>query len=274
MVDLAGHSTNSGLPVFYDRVAKVQVSGLGWMESTGLDCTDYLITDKYIDPDLSNITEQPLYLTSQFCYTGRNDVQAAKGTPCKEKGYVTFGVFNHYHKWTDEMLLAWKEILTQLPTARLLMKSQVMASKSAQKLALDRLKALGIDIGRIELEAATNTYMNRYLDVDIALDTFPYPGGGTTCDALYMGVPVVSLYGKRRGSRFGLSILNNVGLGELAVSDINDYIDRAVGLANDVELLDVLHKNLRKMMSESPIMDGKKYMSELEAAYIAIFAGK
>ncbi|WP_297569126.1 hypothetical protein [uncultured Anaerovibrio sp.] len=274
LVDLAGHSTNSGLPVFYDRVAKVQVSGLGWMESTGLDCTDYLITDKYIDPDLSNITEQPLYLTSQFCYTGRNDVQAAKGTPCKEKGYVTFGVFNHYHKWTDEMLLAWKEILTQLPTARLLMKSQVMASKSAQKLALDRLKALGIDIGRIELEAATNTYMNRYLDVDIALDTFPYPGGGTTCDALYMGVPVVSLYGKRRGSRFGLSILNNVGLGELAVSDINDYIDRAVGLANDVELLDVLHKNLRKMMSESPIMDGKKYMSELEAAYIAIFAGK
>ena len=89
-----------------------------------------------------------------------------------------------------------------------------------------------------------------------------------------MGVPVVSRYGERRGSRFGLSILTNTGLGELAVDNINDYIERAVGLANDVELLDMLHKNLRKMMSASPIMDGKKYMSELEEAYITILAGK
>ncbi|WP_369823996.1 hypothetical protein [Anaerovibrio sp. JC8] len=274
LVDLAGHSANSGLPIFYDRVARVQISGLGWMESTGLRCTDYLISDRYIDPDVNNITEQPLYLTSQFCYTGRNDVPVAKGAPCREKGYVTFGVFNHYHKITDKMLLAWKDIMFKVPNSKLLLKSQVMVSGSAQAMAIDRLKALGLDVARIELEGATNTYMNRYLDVDIALDTYPYPGGGTTCDALYMGVPVVSLYGKRRGSRFGLSILSNTGLGELAVSDINDYIDRAVSLAHDSELLDMLHKNLRKMMSTSPIMNGNKYMEELEKAYIAILQEK
>ncbi|WP_407400650.1 hypothetical protein [Anaerovibrio sp.] len=274
LVDLAGHSADSGLPVFYDRVAPVQLSGLGWMESTGLDCTDFLITDKIIDPDTSNITEQPLYLTSQFCYTGRNDVLIPKGTPCKEKGYVTFGVFNHYHKWTDEMLLAWKEIMDRVSDSRLLLKCQLLVSDSACAMVRNRLQTLGFDLERVELEAATNTYMNRYLDVDIALDTYPYPGGGTTCDALYMGVPVITMYGKRRGSRFGLSILSNTGLGELAVDNINDYIERAVALANDVELLNVLHRNLRKMMNQSPIMDGKKYMAELEQAYMDIIAGK
>lgn len=274
LVDLAGHSADSGIPVFYDRVARVQISGLGWMESTGLDCTDYLITDRYIDSDVSNITEKPLYLTSQFCYTGRNDVPISKGAPCREKGYITFGVFNHYHKITDEMLLVWKEIMDRVPDSRLLLKCQLLVSDSACSMVRDRLQSLGFDLARVELEAATNNYMERYLDVDIALDTFPYPGGGTTCDALYMGVPVISRYGKRRGSRFGLSILSNTGLGELAVSNINEYIERAVGLANDVELLDVLHKNLRRMMSSLPIMDGKKYMEELERAYISLLAGK
>ena len=274
LVDLAGHSANNGLAIFYDRVAKVQISGLGWMESTGLGCVDYLITDKYIDSDLKNITERPLYLTSQFCYTGRNDVAIPKGAPCKEKGYVTFGVFNHYCKWTDEMLMAWKEIMENVPKSRLLLKCQILVSQSAQDMVLERLKRLGLDINRVILEPATNTYMNRYLDVDIALDTYPYPGGGTTCDALYMGVPVISRYGDRRGSRFGLSILNNTGLGELAVSNVDEYIDRAVGLAGDVELLEVLHKNLRGMMQSNPIMDSKKYIKELEEAYLAVLAGK
>ncbi len=274
LVDLAGHSADSGILVLYDRVARVQISGLGWMESTGLNCTDYLITDSYIDPDVRNITEKPLYLTSQFCYTGRNDVPISKVTPCREKGYITFGVFNHYHKITDEMLLAWKEIMARVPDSRLLIKCQLLVSESACEMVRSRLMNLGLDLSRIELEPATNTYMNRYLEVDIALDTYPYPGGGTTCDALYMGVPVVSLYGDRRGSRFGLSILNNTGLGELAVSNINEYIERAVGLAQDTELLDVLHKSLRKMMTAAPIMDGRKYMAELEEAYISILAGK
>ena len=109
--------------------------------------------------------------------------------------------------------------------------------------------------------------MERYLDVDIALDTYPYTGGGTTCDALYMGVPVVSLYGGRRGSRFGLSILQNAGLGELAVNSPAAYEERVLALANDRELLDMLHKNLRSMLLQSPLMDTKRYVAEVEQAY-------
>nr|MCR5175312.1 hypothetical protein [Anaerovibrio sp.] len=193
--------------------------------------------------------------------------------PCKKNDYITYGVFNHYYKITDEMLLAWRKIMQQVTTSRLLLKSQLLVSPSAQEFVWERLKKAGLDIGRIELEPATNTYMNRYLDVDIALDTYPYPGGGTTCDALYMGVPVISMYGSRRGSRFGLSILNNTGLGELAVANFDDYIERAVGLAGDYELLDTLHKNLRRMMQSAPIMDSKKYINELESAYESILAG-
>ena len=109
-----------------------------------------------------------------------------------------------------------------------------------------------------------------YADVDIALDTFPYVGGVTTCEALFMGVPVISLYGGRHGTRFGLSILANVGLEVLAVNNINDYINRAVELAGDWNLLDALRKNLRGMMKQSPLMNATNYTREVGAALIAI----
>lgn len=109
--------------------------------------------------------------------------------------------------------------------------------------------------------------MLRYLDMDIALDTYPYGGCGTTFEALYMGVPVVSMYGERRSSRFGLSILNNAGIGELAVPTADEYVERAVALAHDWELLDVLHKNLRTMLENSTAMDGRRYVREMETQY-------
>jgi predicted O-linked N-acetylglucosamine transferase (SPINDLY family) len=104
-------------------------------------------------------------------------------------------------------------------------------------------------------------------DMDIMLDTYPYTGGSTTLDALYMGVPTVTMYGKRRGTRFGYSILNSVGLEELAVSTREDYIKRVVSLANDVELLDLLHKNLRQMMQKSAALSPKQYVQHMENAY-------
>ena len=122
-------------------------------------------------------------------------------------------------------------------------------------------------MGRVELEADSSDYMTRYLDVDIALDTYPYTGGGTTCDALYMGVPVISLYGQRRGTRFGLSILQNAGLGELACADAEAYAAKALALAGDTDLLDALHKNLRPMLLASSLMDTQNYIRELEAGF-------
>ena len=117
----------------------------------------------------------------------------------------------------------------------------------------------------------TLDYIHEYMDMDVALDTFPYTGGGTTCEAIYMGVPVVTLAGTRHGTRFGLSLLENVGLGELAARTPEEYVEKAAALASDGELLAALHKNLRPMMQRSPVMDGRSYVREVEAMYEEIW---
>ena len=133
--------------------------------------------------------------------------------------------------------------------------------------ALRRLRKAHLDVARVDLEPATSDYMERFLAVDIALDSYPYPGGGTTCDALYMGVPVVTRFGRRRGTRFGLSLLKNIGLAELAAADGRAYIEKAVALARDEALLDELHRTLRVRLAASPVMQAARYMEEIERFY-------
>ena len=135
-----------------------------------------------------------------------------------------------------------------------------------------RLRRLGFDMNRVMFEVATHDYMQRYLDVDIALDTFPWPGGGTSCDALYMGVPVVSYYTERHSTRFTYSLLANMGLADLASTKLEDYIATAVALAGDIDLLDALHRELRTRMKASPVMDQERYIREMEDCYRAIWA--
>ena len=277
LVDLAGHVAGGGLPVLAYRPAPVQLSGIGYIHPTGLRSVDGFITDSYADPPeneaetWAGLHERPVRLTSQFCYTGRSDVPGPAGAPCRTKDYVTFGVFNRYSKITDKMIRLWREIMQAVPDSRLLLKNPQANTPQGCLAEYERLEHLGIDMNRVEIEGTTINYMARYLDVDIALDTYPYVGGGTTCDALYMGVPVVSLYGRRHGDRLGLSILANAGVGELAVATSAEYVARAVALARDADLLDVLHRNLRSMMLGSPLMNTKKYVAELEEQYIYLW---
>lgn len=275
LVDLAGHSSKSGLPVLAYKAAPLQISGLGYVATTGLKQVDYFLSDEYINGN----NEQKCYFTenilelgsSQFCYTGRSDLSVSEGAPSRRKGYITFASFNAYAKITDKQLNVWLRILRQVPQSILLLKSQVFASQEAVDLAKERLQQIGYDIRQVKFLPATSDYMEDYLDVDIALDTYPYPGGGTTCDALYMGVPVISLYGKSHGSRFGYSILKNIGLEDLAVYNEENYVLKAIALAEDVELLDLLHKNLRSMMLNSSLMDEKKYIRTVETIYQRIW---
>ncbi len=273
LVDLGGHTSSSGLDALGWRPAPVQVSGLGYMDTTGLPDVDYLITDRACDPEDGPcyLTEQPLYQTSMFCYTGRSDVPACQGAPCRTRGFVMFGVFNRYQKITDEMLALWQRILAAVPGSRLLCKAEGYHDDALTDRAYARFAAAGLDMERVIFEPSSDDYMERYLSVDIALDTYPYVGGGTTCDALYMGVPVVTRYGAGHGSRFGLSVLTAAGLGELAVPDGASYVARAVSLAEDTELLDALHKNLRTMLFASPLMDTQRYVREMEENYTAIW---
>lgn len=271
LVDLAGHTAGGSLPIMAYKPAPVQISGLGYMATTGLPAVDYFLTDAFVDPFGSHdeyFTEKLVRLQSQFCYTPEIDnLPVSLGAPCKERGWVLFGVFNAYRKFTDEMLALWQEILTKTANSKILFKCQVFFSPAMQEEAYERLQSAGFDMERVIFEPAVRNYMERYLDVDIALDTYPYPGGGTTCDALYMGVPVVSLYSERHSTRFSYSILHNVGLGELAVPSSREYVERAVALAGDTELLDILHKNLRSMMTASPLMDRQAYIDDIEKHY-------
>ena len=163
-----------------------------------------------------------------------------------------------------------EKILDEVPNSHLLLKHKIFGNADGKKFVSERLKSFGFDLARVEMRPYTANHLVEYGDIDIALDTFPYTGGVTTCEALYMGVPVISLYGLRHGTRFGLSILKNIGIGELAVNSYDEYINRAVALAGDWELLTILRKNLRGMMKKSPLMNSASYVREVEAAFIKI----
>ena len=276
LFDLAGHTADSGLAAFAWKPAPVQISGLGYMATTGLPAVDYFVTDRYCDPEGSGsesvYVEKLLRLTSQFCYNGYTNLPVSTGTPARMKGYIQFASFNQYAKLRDDMLLAWREIMERVPNARLLLKNKAYGRRGVVAALQERLRGLGFDMNRVMFEVATRDYMQRYLDVDIALDTFPWPGGGTSCDALYMGVPVVSYYTERHSTRFTYSLLANMGLADLASTKLEDYIATAVALAGDIDLLDALHRELRTRMKASPVMDQERYIREMEDCYRAIWA--
>ena len=274
LFDLAGHTAGSGLAALAWKPAPVQISGLGYMATTGLPAVDYFVTDHYCDPPGNErfYVEKLLRLTSQFCYNGYTSLPASQGTPARTRGYVVFATFNQYAKLQDETLLAWREIMERVPNSRLLLKNSEFGKRGVVRAAWERLGRLGFDLSRVMFEEATREYMLRYLDVDIALDTFPWPGGGTTCDALYMGVPVVSHYTERHSTRFTYSLLANIGLSDLASERMEDYVATAVALAGDLDLLDALHRELRDRMKASPVMDQERYIREMEECYREIWA--
>ena len=275
LFDLAGHTAGTGLAALAWKPAPIQLSGLGYMATTGLKTVDYFVTDHCCDPEGSGseafYVEKLLRLTSQFCYNGYTHLPRSTGTPARGRGYIQFASFNQYQKLRDPMLRAWQEIMERVPQARLLLKNNAYSKPGVVQSAYERLRRLGFDMSRVQFECATQDYMLRYLDVDIALDTFPWPGGGTTCDALYMGVPVVSYYTERHSTRFTYSLLANIGLSDLASTSLSDYVETAVALAGNLDLLDALHRELRDRMKTSPVMDQERYIREMEECYRAVW---
>jgi len=274
LFELSGHTSNNRLPVLAYKPAPVQISGIGYMNSTGLNCVDYFLSDETCAANLDAMqnffTENFVCMTnSHFCYTPLKNFPAPKNPPCLSNGFITFGCFNNFSKITDSMLAAWKKILDAVPDSKLILKHKIFDTGEGKNFVSARLKNFGINLKRVELRGFSAEYLEEYNEIDIALDTFPYNGGLTTCEALYMGVPVVTLYGARHGTRFGLSILKNLALEKLAAATFEEYISRAVALAADKNLLKNLRENLREVMKNSPLMDAKAYVKELEEFYIA-----
>lgn len=275
LVDLAGHSAENALPVFAYRPAPVQISGIGYFNSTGMQEMQGFLSDGYCSPEESSpyFTERLLRLPhSHFCYQPFSEFPAVGQPPYLKNGYVTFGCFNNFAKVNDGMLLVWKEILLRVPDSHLLLKHSLLGTEEGLSYTQQRFERLGMPMERIEFRGLSRDYLEQYNDMDIALDTSPYPGGLTTCEALYMGVPVVTLKGNRHGARFGYSFLANLGLQELVAEDAEGYVDIAVKIAGDSELLSLLRANLRRMMKASPLMDSDAYMRAVEDLYQQLLA--
>jgi len=286
LVDLGGHTANNALPVMACHAAPVQISGIGYFNSTGLPACTGFLSDAYCTPTAADPTQvsaglhalwagrspyfvEPLLRLphSHFCYAPFTHFPAVAPPPCLERGYVTFGCFNNFAKVTDEMLGLWRHILLDVPTAHLLLKHKIFDSAEGRDYCQRRFARLQLPLERIEMRGFSSDYLTQYNDVDIALDTAPYTGGLTTCEALYMGVPVVTLAGDRHGARFGFSFLSNIGLGELAASTPARYVELAVAIAAAPDLLRELRADLRQRMQHSQLMDQQDYMHYLEALY-------
>ena len=271
LVDLAGHSGVCRLGTFAQQPAPVQVSWLGYLNTTGLSRIQYRITDRHCDPaGLTEHlhTERLVRLpNSQWCYRPFVSVPHAPVPPLRGNGHVTFGSFNQIAKISPTTRALWKRILNAVPDSRLLVAGGA-DERSAAGL-LDELAAAGVARKRVTVVpfAPVQDYLRRYDAVDIALDPTPYSGGTTTCDALWMGVPVVTLPGPRPASRSAASILSTVGLREWIAQTPDDYVRLAVGFARETDRLAALRTSLRDRMRGSPLMDEKKFVLDLELAY-------
>jgi protein O-GlcNAc transferase len=268
LVDLSGHTASNRLAVFARRAAPVQVSYLGYPASTGLATMDYRITDAVTDPPVPADDwhcERLLRLPdSQWCFRPFGTSAVPGPLPAREAGFVTFGSFNNLTKASDTLLCCWVQILVKLPTAHLRLTRVRSAQRAAEIIAL--FGQSGVAPERIECVPYANDplYGQQCAGVDIALDNFPYNGVTTTCESLYVGVPVISLYGRNGVSRSGLSLLRTLGLGELAASTPEQYIEIAVALGSDLSRLEQLRASLRARFEQSSLRDEKRFTANFE----------
>jgi predicted O-linked N-acetylglucosamine transferase (SPINDLY family) len=271
LVDLAGHTAGSRLGVFAQQPAPVQVAWMGYLNTTGLTRIQYRLCDARTDPlGISDPlhTEKLVRLPhSQWCYRPFFSLETTETVPVIRRGHLTFGSFNHPLKISPDLCAKWAEILALVPGSQLLCVGVMSARKMAE--LLSELTMTGVDPERIQIVTRTelHQYFDLYNDVDIALDTYPYGGGTTTFDALWMGVPVVAAKGPTPTSRSAASILAALDLDDWIAPSIDDYVRVAVERARDTAELGNLRGNLRQRLQSSPLMDEVTFIRDLEDAY-------
>ncbi|WP_224983688.1 nodulation protein NodZ [Geomonas agri] len=276
LVDLSGHSAGNRLTLFARKPAPLQVTWIGYPFSTGLDSIDYRISDAICDPPGETErfhSEELIRLPGTFsCFAPPEEAPPVAPLPCLASGSVTFGSFNNPAKITRETLAMWADVLRAVPGSRLLLKGYSLACPQGRQRFLDAFAAAGIETERLELIGNTPSYRDHlalYAGVDIALDTFPYHGTTTTCEALWMGVPVVTLAGASHRSRVGASLLHSVGLDGMVADDGRSFVQIARALALDRNRLQGLRETLRATMAAATLTDGAGFTRGLEQELIA-----
>jgi protein O-GlcNAc transferase len=273
LIDLAGYTARNRILLFARKPAPVQISWIGYLATTGLSTIDYKIADNYTDPPGETehyYTEKLIRLPESFlCYLPDRDSPAIGSLPAQSTGCITFGSFNKLIKITSEVFTLWAKILEELPESRLVLKGKSFHDKATCQYATNMFTQRGIAAERITLQSwdPSPKHLDTYNQVDIGLDTFPFNGAATTCEAMWMGVPVITLAGTAYHSRVGVSLLSNVGLPELVAKTPDEYVSIAVNLAKDLKRLQSLREHLRDMMKDSPLCDAKRFITNLEMCY-------
>jgi predicted O-linked N-acetylglucosamine transferase (SPINDLY family) len=274
LVDLAGHTANNRLPVFALKPAPVQVTYLGYPNTTGLAGMDYRLTDAIADPPGATeafYTETLVRLPHGFlCFTPPAQDIPLRPPPILANGFVTFGSFNMLAKVTPGVVRCWAQLLRNIPGSRLRLKAIGLGEAGTRTRIVTQFSEYGIGAERLSLHGHTNSlgsHLEYYQSVDIALDTFPYNGTTTTCEALWMGVPVVTQAGRLHAGRVGASLLTQIGCPELIAVDERDYRRLAQELAANPDRLTAYRNSLRSRLVSSPVCNAREFTLALEESY-------
>jgi len=277
LLDGSGHTIYNRLPLFAWKPAPVQVSWPGFFASTGLQTIDYVLGDRHVLPveEESHFVEKPWRLPDSYlCFTPPQDDAKVDPLPMLANGYVTYGCFGQLTKITDHVVALWARLLHAVPHSRLFLKAEQLGTAHVYETTLRRFAAHRIDASRLILEGRSPRaeYLDAYNRVDIALSPFPYPGGTTTAEALWMGVPVLCRRGDRFLSHICESFLHSAGLETWIAADDEDYLARAIAFAVDPESLGALRAGLREQSVASPLCDAPRFARNLEAALHGMWA--
>ncbi len=271
LVDLAGHTTDNRLPLFGWKAAPVQATWLGYFATTGVAEIDYLLATEMEIPDANRnqFTESIWYLPeTRLCFTAPQADIPISGLPAMRSGRVTFGCFQNLSKVGDDVLGTWAQILSALPTATLRLQCPQLDQSRAREQLARRLRLAGIEPQQVAMHGTVKreAYLAAHAEVDVILDTFPYPGGTTTCEALWMGVPTLTLAGDTMLERQGASFLTVAGLPDWVAPNKSAYVDRAIAVASDLPRLAYLRSTLRQQVLASPLFDAPRFARRLEDA--------
>ena len=276
LIDLSGYTAHNRLGVFAHKPAPIQLSWLGYFASTGLSFIDYFITDPVSVPIDKQyyFSEKVYYLpNTRLCFSPpHHEIATPNNLPSIHNGYITFGCFQNLGKINDKILTLWSEILAKTQ-GKLLIKNPQLDDDLIKLEFLEHLEKFNILEEQLILQGHSKRvdYFNSYHCVDFMLDTFPYPGGTTTCEALWMGVPTLTLTGNTLLERQGHSMLHNAGLGDWVCKTPEDYVQKAINLSKQPDYLTNLRKNLRQQVIQSPLMDAKRFAHDLEYALFDIW---
>ncbi len=277
LIDISGHTAHNRLPAFAWKPAPVQATWLGYFASTGVTEIDYLVADPWSVPPNADahFTEQIWRLPeTRLTFTAPTSQVDVSPLPALQNGHITFGCFNNLSKMTNQVVALWARMLHEIPDSRLFLKSLQLDADTARKEVIERFAIQGISADRLQLEGYTSRadYLTAYHRIDIALDPFPYTGGTTTAESLWMGVPVFTLAGDRMIGRQGVGLLMNSGLSEWVADSEEGYLRAALAHARDIQRLAALRAGLRTQVLTSPLFDGKRLAIHLEAALRAMWS--